>query len=423
MAEQRRPYRRHTAVSWAVVCVTVLLALVAGCSGPTPRGDAHAVQRMFDARAEAVRDRDAEAFLTSVDPTARAFRDRQRQMFEGLADIPMAEFGYHLVRTGAFDLPATVDGGRRLAAEVRLDYRLAGYDAAPVSAVQYLTLVKRDGHWRIASDTDGAASGRHSARQLWDQGPVQLVRGERSLVLGTGGDRARLRELARRTDAAVPAVTDAWPGKWAGKVVVEAPDTLSGMAELLGSQDASGYQGIAAVTTGEAGASGRAPADRVVVNPDAYGELSGLGRQIVLTHEAAHVATRTATSDATPLWLSEGFADWTAYRHTSRTPRAAAPELTRAVAAGQPPARLPTAADFGFDSGADQLARAYEGGWLACRLIADTWGQDRLIAFYRAMATAPKGAAGLDRTLREELHLSTADFTAKWRAYVERVLG
>jgi hypothetical protein len=55
------------------------------------------------------------------------------------------------------------------------------------------------------------------------------------------------------------------------------------MAGLLGSTDGD-YRGIAAVTTGEAGGAGAAPADRVIVNPDAYGLLGDFGRQVVLTH-------------------------------------------------------------------------------------------------------------------------------------------
>ncbi|NED03014.1 hypothetical protein G3I55_15260, partial [Streptomyces sp. SID6648] len=71
---------------------------------------------------------------------------------------------------------------------------------------------------------------------------------------------------------------------WARRVVVVVPRSLEGMAGLLGSP-ASSYRGIAAVTTGETGGRERAPADRIIVNPDAYGLLGDLGKQVVLTHE------------------------------------------------------------------------------------------------------------------------------------------
>ena len=35
-----------------------------------------------------------------------------------------------------------------------------------------------------------------------------------------------------------------------------------------------------------------------------------------------------------------------------------------------------------------RLAQAYEGGWLACRLIAERWGQAALVRFYRAVGTS-----------------------------------
>ncbi|MFI9082222.1 hypothetical protein ACIGW8_38385 [Streptomyces sioyaensis] len=442
----------------AAALALVLLAPLAGCAptASTPAGFPD-VQRMLDARAQAVRKRDAAGFLASVDPRATGYRDRQRAMFAHLAGVPLADWHYDLDSAGAFPLPSG-STGTRLAAKVRLRYRLKGYDTAPVHAVQYLTLTERDGRWLISSDTDGAEDGHSGTRQLWDQGPVRLVRGRHSLVLGSPAHPGRLKDLARRVDRAVPAVSAAWKGKWAQKVVVEAPDSVERMAQLMGSDDPSGYAGIAAVTTGEAGVEAAAPADRVIINPDAYEELNDLGRKVVLTHETTHVATRAATTPATPLWLSEGFADWAAYRGVHRKAVTTAPELTRAVAGGKLPARLPTDADFGFRAGADRLAKAYEGSWLACRMIAEKWGEAKLIAFYKAAgksaiqvasgtsgapmeaATAapagsrparpapgaghrpPSRADRTDRVMRTQLGIGMAEFTRRWRAYVRQQL-
>ncbi|QHC21596.1 hypothetical protein [Streptomyces sp. GS7] len=458
MPEQRARRARPWSAATAAGCAAVLVAQLVGCAPSTrPTDEYPGAQRMLDARAAAVRRHDAAAFLATVDPRAAGFRGRQRQVIGNLAAVPVADWHYDLVSTGAFTLP---EGGtdRRLAAQVRLSYRLRGFDTAPVTSLQYLTLTERSGRWLVSSDTDGAADGRSGTGQLWEQGPVRVVRGRYSLVLGGTGNPARLRDLADRVDAAVPAVSAAWKGKWAGKVVVEAPDTLARMAQLMGGDDPTAYTGIAAVTTGEAGASPAAPADRVIVNPDAYEELNDLGRTVVLTHETTHVATRTLTTPATPLWLSEGFADWVAYRGVHRRPAATAPELSRAVAAGRPPRRLPTDGDFGFRAGAERLATAYEGGWLACRMIAEKWGEARLIAFYRdtgrrgirtaagavrapmeartagsAASASPSPAVGggdrqsartaaVDRALRDQLGVGLAEFTAMWRAYVQRQL-
>ncbi|MFD9815930.1 hypothetical protein [Streptomyces sp. NPDC059080] len=389
----RRPPRATAAGS--AVLLTALLAGATGCAKvPPPRARFPEVQRMLDARARAVGQHDEAAFLASVDPVRPGYRDRQRNAFRTLKGLPLTGWRYDLVETDAF--PLASGGGDAMAAKVELRYRLKGFDAEPVTSVQYLTLTRTDGRWRIASDSDAAASGHTGARQLWDQGPVAAVRGRHALVLGAAGDRGRLKDLARRADAAVPAVTAAWKGRWSGQVVIEAPGSVAGMAQLLGSDDTSAYAGIAAVTTGEADAQAKAPADRVIVNPEAYADLNDAGRAVVLSHEITHVATRTATTGDTPLWLSEGFADWVAYRGRRHAAAAAAPELSRALATGQAPRQLPADADFGFTGGADRLAKAYESGWLACRMIADTWGEAKLRAFYRAAGgvTAGEGHAG-----------------------------
>ncbi|MGP3921601.1 hypothetical protein [Streptomyces sp. 8N616] len=414
----------------AVLCLALVLALLcgtaalAGCGrtgGPSTGSGTTglAIQRMLDRRADALLDRDAEGFLAAADPRATGYREQQRRVFRNLADVPLGGWHYRLVRTGGFE-PAAGEG-RRIAAEVRLRYRLEGYDTAPVESVQRLTVSQRDGRWYVAAEDPRSPDGTVAARQLWDQGEVAVVRGSRSLVLGTGQDARRLREIARTADRAVPSVDDAWRGRWAGRVVVFVPGSLEGMGELLGAP-AAGYRGIAAVTTGEAGGAGRAPADRVIVNPEAYGVLGETGRRVVLTHETAHVATRAATSSATPLWLSEGFADWAGYRGTGRTAREIASELSREAAAGRLPRALPRDADFGFGGG-NRLAVAYEGGWLACRMVADRWGEARLRQLYRAAGAQEARDGAVDRALREVLGVGLGEFTARWRAYAAEQLG
>ncbi len=401
----------------AGVCGAVLVAgCTSGAAKPSAGESVAAAARMLLAqRSHAVVQRDRAEFLAGIDPKATRFRARQVKVFADLADVPLAAWSYEVVRTGAFALPPSADGSARTAVEVRLEYRLRGYDSRPVVSTAYLTVARRAGHWYLAGDDDGAASGHRTAVQIWDQGPVRVVRGAHSLVLGLG-DVRRLRGYAEDADQAVPEVRHAFGSGWPGNVVVEAPSTLDQMAALL-SADPADYRDIAAVTTGEGGGNAAAPADRVVLNPAAFGELSAFGRQVVLTHETTHVATRLSTTASTPLWLSEGVADWVAYRDSGRTAREIAPELAADVGAGRTPAALPTAADFRSD--AKDLAQAYEGGWLACRLIADQWSPQTLTAFYRAVAQG----GTLDAHLRAALGIGSAQFTARWRSYVEQELG
>jgi len=365
------------------------------------------IRRMLDGRAAAVLGRDRAAYLEAVAPEAQALRAAQLREFENLADVPLRSWEYRLGKVAR--------QGARTVAQAELRYRIEGYDTTPVTAARTLELAERGGRWRLTADR----AAKDGAQELWQQGRVQVVRGSHSLILGVGQDRDRLRSIAVTADRAVPAVWGVWPDEWAGRVVVLVPASLDAMGALLGAP-AAGYRGIAAVTTGAAGGS---PADRVIVNPQAYGVLGAFGQRVVITHETTHVATRAHTSATTPMWLSEGFADWVAYRGTGRTAEQAAPELQRAVRRGDVPDVLPADKDFSFGGDADSLGRAYEGGWLACELIVARWGEKRLIAFYRAVGGGEHRATAVTKAFSEVLGTKPEDFTVRWREYLRERLG
>ncbi|KPH99436.1 hypothetical protein OK074_6020 [Actinobacteria bacterium OK074] len=393
----------------------MLLAALVGCGGQPSAPDSaqSAVRRLLEHRATAVLHRDLSGFLTTEAPTGQPQADELatgREEFDNLAEVPLAAWAYRVTGFHRSGDRATVDADLR--------YRLTGYDRAPITAGRTLTLVRSAGRWYVTSDEPA----KKSAVQLWDQGAVEVVRGAHSLVLGVGRTDAELKRYASLADRAVPAVSEAWGTDWARKVVVVVPESLAGMAGLLGAQ-ASAYRGIAAVTTGEVGGAGKAPADRVVVNPEAYGVLGDFGRQVVLTHETTHVATRTHTTPATPLWLSEGYADWVGYRGSGRGAAQIAPELDTAMSQGDVPAALPADGDFAFGSDAGKLARAYEGGWMACRMIADHWGEVRLDEFYRAVGEHDTRPGAVAAALKSVLDTTPAAFTARWQAYLRAQLG
>ncbi len=385
-----------------VLALCLLLVCLVGCGGRSDTDSAKAeVQRVLDRRAAALLDRDEAAYR----------RTGASAGFDNLRAVPLAGWSYRL--TG---LHRT---GDTATAEAELRYRVEGYDRAPVSAGRTLSLgLDARGEWYVEAERPAGGS----AEQLWDQGKVSVVRGDDSLVLGVGQSEAVLRSYAELADDAVPAVSQAWGTDWARHVVVLVPESLNDMAGLLGSP-ASSYRGIAAVTTGETGAPANAPADRIIVNPDAYGVLGKVGKQVVLTHETTHVATRADTTAATPLWLSEGYADWVGYLGSGRSPSQAAPELWRAVSEGSGPRELPADADFGFTGDANKLARAYESGWMACRMIADHWGEVRLGEFYRAVGAHERREGAVEGALKDVLGTSQADFTARWREYLRAQLG
>ncbi|MEU0006374.1 hypothetical protein ABZ079_19420 [Streptomyces sp. NPDC006314] len=389
--------------AWRIGAVGLCLLLpLTGCGGRTAADSTRAeVQHVLDRRAAALLGHDEAAYGATG----------SRTEYPRLRALPLASWAYRVTGVHRTFSGATADADLR--------YRVAGYDKAPVDARRTLTLARTaDGKWYVSADRPAKEAGQ----QLWDQGTVTAVKGARSLVLGTGRPTAELRVFARLADRAVPAVSREWGTDWSRRAVVLVPRSLAGMAGLLGSP-AANYRGIAAVTTGEAGGSGKAPADRVVVNPEAYDGLGDVGKQVVLTHETTHVATRAHTTAATPLWLSEGYADWIGYLDTGRAPTEVAPELARAVRDGEVPDALPADRDFGFTGDPTELAQAYEGGWLACRMIADHWGTARLGAFYRAVGAHGKRTGAVEQALKKVLGTTPKEFTARWREYVGTQLG
>jgi hypothetical protein len=401
-----------------------------------PRGD-HAVQAAGDPeavarqaalgsllirRAGALLRRDRTAFLAGVDPGTR-FSRAQARLFDALTDVPLTGVSYELDQARSLDLPATVADrydAPTWAGAVRLRYALRGYDSTPTAQDQYLTFVRRGARWYLASDADFDAAGRPSARGLWDFGRVAALRTERVLVLGHPGSLSLMRRILWAADAAVPRVTGVWRD-WPGTVVVLVPDSAEELRRVVG--HTGDLSQIAAVASADAGIDGGPPAgERVAVNPGPFRSLSWFGRQVVLQHEITHVATRDVTSQNTPYWLAEGFADYVGYLGSGTTVGSAAQELAAEVAAGRVPGELPTRADFAGDNA--RLAQAYEMSWLACRLVAQRIGKAGLVRFYRTVSSAPGDPdTALAAGLRSELGLTPAEFVAAWRAELRRELG
>lgn len=377
-----------------------------------------AVRSVLDHRAEAIQRRDTAAFVATLDPEAAEFKESQEEMLAALRDVRFDRWDYEIGELEPFDLPEARRrelGPSAFTAQVAVRYQIDGYDHAPATFDAYYTFVRRDQTWYLSGDTDGDALGQSTQRQLWDFGPVTVVDGERSIVLGIGSQRT-LEQHAADADAAIPRVTTVWGEGWEKRIVVIAPDTQERMAALLGAT-ADRYQQIAAITRAEtANARNRQTpdaADRIVINPAIWQKLGSYGRRIVMTHEVTHVASRAATTATTPLWLSEGFADYVGYLGTGIAPHVAAPELLEGVRAEGPPAALPADADF--DPQHEQLAQAYQKAWLACLLIADSYGEEQLVAFYRA------AGKDVDAAFRDVLHTTDAEFTSAWSDYVNEL--
>jgi hypothetical protein len=174
------------------------------------------------------------------------------------------------------------------------------------------------------------------------------------------------------------------------------------------------YDGIAAVTTTVDASRARRSASHVYVNPRVFTRLEPQGAQVVITHEATHVATNAATSVA-PIWLVEGFADFVALSSQRLPVSATAARIIALVGRHGAPRHLPQTAEFA--AGALHLEARYESAWLACRLLAHHGGTDALLGLYRALhAGRPFG-----RELRQRFGMGQAAFTRQWRTLLSHL--
>ena len=384
------------------------------------------IRSLLKRRSAAVVHHNEVAFMSTVDPSRDAFRRDQARMFANLRRVRFASWSYALGSTGA-DLDARAR--RRYAAPTwapttfALHYRIAGFDSHPTELAQFPTFVRRAGRWYLGSLSDFRGRGEISATDLWDYGPVHVIRRRSVLVLGPRSELGTMTEAADQMQAAIPTVTAVWGRHWSKRVVVLVPSTQHEMAAI--DDDHEDLNQIAALTSSEVSqVNGKqAPVgDRVTLNPRNWPKLGSLGSMIVLTHELTHVASRAFTTEATPKWLSEGFADYVGFLKAGVPATIVAAELVTEIRAGKPITALP--GDRAFRGANKALSVAYEEGWLACRDIATRYGQHRLVRFYRAVgASTLMPAAAVSNALHQVLHLSHRQFVLQWRVYVREQLA
>jgi hypothetical protein len=153
---------------------------------------------------------------------------------------------------------------------------------------------------------------------------------------------------------------------------------------------------------------------RVFVNPTVFGRLKERGAQVVMSHEATHVATE-ATFTTMPTWLQEGFADFVALDDAGVPVGLAAGQILERIRKEGLPRRLPTSGDL--DPTASGLGATYEEAWLACRFMAQKYGVDRLVRFYRTVSAG----ASTQEAFRSELGTTQRMFVTQWRKDLARL--
>lgn len=301
---------------------------------------------------------------------------------------------------------AYADGAWHAAADAT--WQFAGFDESPAHA-EVLIALQDDGD-RVAL-TGFGGGGRVSP--LWLSGPVQVRRTPQTLVL-VDGSPADARRYERRAATAVPVVRRVLP-TWRTGLVVEVPRSEKALNQVLDA-DPGSYDQIAAVTTSDDGQLTPDAPVHVFVNPEVFGGLKPTGAQVVMSHEATHVATGAFTSTM-PLWILEGFADYVALRDVDMPVSKSASQIIGVVRKHGAPRALPSQDDFGTHT--PTLGATYESAWLANRLLARDGGEAALVRFYRDV----DGGEPVGRAMRSDFGLGVPAFTRQWRTLLQHLAG
>ncbi len=299
--------------------------------------------------------------LTAGDPAAR------RALVRVTANAGRLRLrGVRLQAVGR-PLPST----RGWTQDVQVSWRLGGVDQRSTTAPVRLLL-------RAAGDGAAFVSVQRSSSvdaPDWLTGTVRVARAGRVLAVAPTTDAART--LLGQAQQAARTVRRTLP-RWQGPLVVEGqsgPEAFRRAAGVSREDTAA----LAAVT-GSAGSGTRGPV-HVFVNREVLVTLGPVAQEIVLSHEAAHVALGAATSSL-PSWLVEGMADHVALAHVDLPDRVLAAQVAALVRERGLPRRLPRSSSL--DAADPDAGAWYEASWLAVRDLAERHGLPALLRFYRA---------------------------------------
>ena len=380
---------------------------------PAPPATLAEVQRVLDARVDAVGRADREAFLATVDPAApEAFRLAQAAAFEGLRSLPLASFSLTARLDDTGDLGAGLSprygGAPTFLPETRMRMRFADYDDRDDVESLFLTFVRRGDRWYVAADADLAPLGIDSFRGLWDQGPVEVQRTAHFLVLSHPPDAGRARSLAAVAEDAIGQLDQRWDEPWSHRVPLILPASIDELSRILQATfDLDNF--VAFVAYGAVrDRDWEATAPRIYIQDRNLSRYRREDQVRTLTHELDHVAVAPLAGPLIPSWVHEGVAEWVAVGRGTDGSRPAGSD-----------GRLPQ--DFEFTvGGREAINLSYAESRSVVSFLAARWGARAPIELVRSLG-AEKVAPGseelrVDRALTRIAGLTAAQLEKEWAA-------
>jgi hypothetical protein len=381
-------------------------------TGPTVRN--LAVRALLERRGTAVRARDRAAFLADIHGHDGAFQRRQEVTYDNLVKLGLSELTYTLEPRGDNGtIPAAMRtryNDEAVALAVTMQYKVEGVDSKAVAVPWVPIVAPVDGRWLIVGEASGKDLPFGLNGQAWDAGPITVVRGRRVVAVLSADDADRGSFLLQLAEAALDRVAAVRNGGWDGKVLVTAVqeqrifDTyFADSPERVAEVAAIAVPYYDRVLDWHSG--GHYATTRIVFNPQ---ELTAQPQELGhdLTHEFTHAAMGPVTTGYTPRWLVEGFAEYVAYKSQP----VSASGLKRVLGEVRTEAGLPPDDTF-YDDPHNYLA-----GWMACKMIAEKYGEAKLVTLYEAY----QNPVTASKALGDVLGTSPEQLNADWRAYVQK---
>ncbi|HEX2236334.1 MAG TPA: hypothetical protein VHK89_08670, partial [Actinomycetota bacterium] len=331
-ATQRPPASRRTTagsststrLSAALALSGVACAAVVAGAAPAARGDdasaRAAIGDLLRRRARAVVERDEAAFRATNAGADEAFERRQRESFRWGSEIALDAYSLRAKWGDYGDLTRPSDRRRYAGFEdiaialVEERYRVAGFDQADAVENLFLTFVRDDGEWLVASDSDLADVGVLSARHLWDFGPVEATTSEHFTLLthpcaAAIGCAAVPEGLLGLAEDALAQVDELWRLPWNHHVLMLAPTEPAQLGRMLQATfDLDSFVAFATATA-DLERDGAFSGFRVLLKWQSLAGRTSESLRTILAHELAHVATRPASGPFVPTFVEEGIAE------------------------------------------------------------------------------------------------------------------
>ena len=408
---------RRFAAAAALAAIWIALPSTAA----QPDGSYEGIRALLARRSEAILAGDEAAFMSTVDPADGPFARRQRLLFRGFQELPLADYRLAFDETGPIELTGEreidrygVDASPTVLHVVER-YRIDGYDETPVIEHLYLTFVHRDGRWRVASDTDLDDVTLFSGRKLWEMGPIVTRESEHFLYVSHPTLASNAPEILAAAERALGVVRARWPLAWSERVVVLVPRTTGELRRILqASFDLDVF--VAFVFSGlDRSRDWQLAGHRMILNWPTFSIYPTFARETILVHELAHAATREHAGPFVTAFVDEGMADWVASNVRDE-------QLESQLEAGTFDGALPR--DFEFISGEDaDVLAAYEESGTATEFAVSEYGIDAVVRFYRRLGRA-RLAPGtpryhVDHAARAAFGIGIDAFERHWTDWLE----